>query len=127
MASAARASALPIAQINITPLVDVMLVLLVIFMLAVPLLTRTLQTQLPQAGGPARAEPVALEVSAAGYRLDGQALTEGELDAALGALVRRTPDVALTLRASEDADYQAVATALAAAQRNGVRHFGQAF
>ena len=127
MASAVRPSGLPIAQINITPLVDVMLVPLIIFTLSVPLLTRTLQTHLPQAGGATPTEPVVLEVSTAGYRLDGRTLAAGELDAALRARAQRSPATALTLRASDDVDYQAVATALAAAQRSGVRHLGQAF
>ncbi|HZH42990.1 MAG TPA: biopolymer transporter ExbD [Lysobacter sp.] len=118
----------PIAAINITPLVDVMLVLLVIFMLSVPLLTRTLVTALPQSG-PARptpAEPLALDVRADGYLLEGRMHDAATLQAVLAERVRRQPDATLLLRAGGDVDYQAVATALAAAQHSGVRTIGQA-
>ncbi|GAB2508385.1 ExbD/TolR family protein [Lysobacter humi (ex Lee et al. 2017)] len=112
-----------IAQINITPLVDVMLVLLVIFMIAAPAVTQTLATRLP---ADTRIEtkpsmPLQLEVTALGeFTLDGRALAEPALRAALAEVARRAPDTVLRIRASDAADYQAFATALAAAQGSGL-------
>lgn len=117
----------PIAAINITPLVDVMLVLLIIFMVSTPLVTRTLDTRLPYTGSATtKGEPVVLEVAIDGYRLDGRAVSADALDRTLARLVRVRPDTVLTVTASQDAEYQQVATALAAAHRNGVRHLSHA-
>ena len=122
-ASPARERAM--AEINITPLVDVMLVLLVIFLLSMPIVTRTLPLQLPAASPPQPVQPtrLALDISAAGeLRLDGAALPAAALDAALAERLAREPGLVLQLRASSDRDYQAFAAALAQAQRSGVRH-----
>lgn len=112
-----------IAQINITPLVDVMLVLLVIFMIAAPAVTQTLATRLP-ADAPIDTRPstpLQLEVTALGeFTLDGRSLAEPALRATLADIARRAPDTVLRIRASDAADYQAFATALAAAQGSGL-------
>ena len=112
-----------IAQINITPLVDVMLVLLVIFMIAAPTVTQTLATRLPAPvdGRPLPSMPLQLEISAqGGFSFDGRQLAEPALRAALADIARRAPETVLRIRASDAADYQAFATALAAAQGSGL-------
>ena len=114
-----------IAEINITPLVDVMLVLLVIFLLSMPIVTRTLPLQLPTASRPQPIPParLALDISATGeLRLDGAALPPAALDGALAERLQHEPRLVLQLRASSDSDYRAFAAALAQAQRSGVRH-----
>ncbi|HEY0885549.1 MAG TPA: biopolymer transporter ExbD [Ramlibacter sp.] len=114
------------AEMNITPLVDVMLVLLVIFMIASPVLTRTLDTRLPQTGpvppGPP-AERLRLQVTAGGeYLLRGQTLDVQALPAALAQEASRRPQPLLEIAANADADYQAMASALAEANRQQLRN-----
>ncbi|GAB1596895.1 ExbD/TolR family protein [Lysobacter claricitrinus] len=112
-----------IADMNVTPLVDVMLVMLVIFMITAPALTRTLPMNLPRPGPqppstPPRAE---LHVDAiGGYTLDGRALDAKALRAALDSIGRVAPDTVLHVRAAADSEYQGFATALAAAQDSGI-------
>ena len=111
------------AEINITPLVDVMLVLLVIFMIAAPALTRSLSLQLPQASPPTpdRPETALLEVQAGDvYALDGVVLSPRDLRQALAQWQRGNADPVLKLRTAPDADYQSFVTALATARRAGV-------
>lgn len=115
-----------VAQINITPLVDVLLVLLVIFMVSAPALTGQLNLRLPQHVPPVvDSEPpprVELRVgSDGGYRLDGTMLARAELAPALQELARRNPNAVLQVAADADADYQGFAWALAEAQRSGLR------
>jgi biopolymer transport protein ExbD len=112
-----------IAQINITPLVDVMLVLLVIFMIAAPTLTKTLPMRLPgPTPGPVTpAKPMRLEVTSQGdFLLDGRMLAEPALRAALGDVALKAPETVLRVHASDDSDYQAFTTALAAAHASGL-------
>jgi biopolymer transport protein ExbD len=111
-----------IAQINITPLVDVMLVLLVIFMLAAPMLTAPMAVGLPQPGPSAEPPPrIALRVTSAGeYLLDGRLLAPAALPAALQAVHADDPATVLEIQASADSDYQSFATALSAAKVSGL-------
>lgn len=114
-----------IAEINITPLVDVMLVLLVIFMIAAPAVTGTLSTRLPGDGQPAglAAPRVELRVDASGgFALDGRVLTREALQTELDALARRSPRAVVEIAASREADYQAFATALSSARAGGIEH-----
>ncbi|MDI9238064.1 biopolymer transporter ExbD [Lysobacter sp. LF1] len=121
-----RSSHTEMAQMNITPLVDVMLVLLVIFMLAAPAMTGQIDLRIPQpVDRPDRPEPpprVALQVDASGqYTLDGVAMGRAELPQALRELAQNQPGTVLEIAANADADYQSFAWMLAEAQRSGVR------
>ena len=114
-----------VAEMNLTPLVDVMLVLLVIFMVSVPLVAEPMQASLPQPSpqaSPARAV-LQLEIDAdGGYRLDGRMLAPVQLEHRLAeALVQGDGRASLSVRANSDASYQAVVTALAAARASGVQ------
>lgn len=112
-----------IASINITPLVDVMLVLLVIFMISAPALTQTLSMRLPAEGPPARIERprLTLQVNSSGeFALEGRRLGRAALQAALADIASRAPEAVLEIDASKDADYQAFATALSAARGSGL-------
>ncbi len=114
-----------LSQINITPLIDVMLVLLIIFMVISPVVSRTLDAQLPQANKDASsppAPPMHLVAQADGqYRLDGVAHDRGTLGSALVQNAASDPDRVLLVSAAGDADYQAFADALAIAEDSGVR------
>lgn len=114
-----------IAGINITPLVDVMLVLLVIFMVTMPIRSDVLALALPGTGEPPpgpRPEPVQLQVQADGsVLLDGARVALPALLDELRSQHAQAPDAALSLESSDDAEYRAFALALAAAREAGYR------
>lgn len=119
-----RSAHAEMAQMNITPLVDVMLVLLIIFMVATPVLTGKIDLRLPQSGIPSGEPPprVTLQVDASGqFRLDGVAFGRAELPQALSNLARSNARTVLQIDANADADYQDFAWMLAEAKRSGLR------
>lgn len=121
-----RAVPAAIAGINITPLVDVMLVLLVIFMVTMPIRSEVLALDIPQVGPPQpptpRPEPVRLDVLAdGGVMLDGVRLELAVLPAELRAQHVQAPTAIVSLHSSEAAEYRAFALALAAARAAGYR------
>ena len=124
--SPSRNDARAVAEINITPLVDVMLVLLVIFMVSAPVMTGTLKLTLPGVTKPQDQVPpprVQLSVQADGsYVLDGQAVAASSLRDALDTLAGRAPRTVLEIAANADADYQGFATAVSAAQDSGLKN-----
>lgn len=129
MAFSATARDSVVAEINITPLVDVMLVLLVIFMVSAPLLTRPVDATLPQSRlvPPETIQPdvLQLEVSDDGsYRLDGRPLSPNELWHRLDDAVVSDPRTVLRVHASSGADYQQVVTAMAEARNRGIANIG---
>lgn len=112
------------SQMNITPLVDVMLVLLIIFMVATPVMTGKIDLRLPQRGIPSGEPPprVTLQVDASGqFRLDGVVLGRTELPQALRELARSDARTVLQIDANADAEYQDFAWMLAEAQHSGLR------
>ncbi len=114
-----------VAEMNITPLVDVMLVLLVIFMVSAPLFTRTIDANLPQFAPPDRemVKPLQLQLDIAddgSYRLDGRLLTPSELGARLGDAAISDPRAVLRVHGASGADYQQMVTVLAEARRQGI-------
>ncbi len=127
MAFAAARSQDTMADINITPLVDVMLVLLVIFMVTAPMLDFRIGMTLPQHTPPPPTVPetVRLQVDPGDmFLMDGIALTPAQLERALADWRGRQPDGVLKIDVSPDADYQSAATAMAAANRAGIENVG---
>ena len=125
--AAARPESDTMADMNITPLVDVMLVLLIIFMVTAPLLGLRIPMTLPQHVEPTvpPPEPRVLEVEAGDlFRLDGVAMTPRELQGALAHWRQTDPQGVLRLEVAADADYQSAATAMATARRAGVENIG---
>jgi biopolymer transport protein ExbD len=117
----------PLARINVTPLVDVMLVLLIIFMVTAPLVARPIVMQLPQRSDrvlpPAAPPPILLQVDASGQlRWDGQVLSLQALPAKLAQVAVDAPEQPprLLLQANADAQDETVAKILAAARNAGV-------
>ena len=111
------------ADINVTPLVDVMLVLLIIFMVAAPTLSHELNLRLPQPNPDVTKPPprVSLQVQADGsLQFDGQLIGRDDLRTQLAAIAQRTPRTVLEIRTDADADYQDFARALAVARNSGI-------
>ena len=111
------------AKINITPLVDVMLVLLVIFMIAAPVLTRTIDLNLPGAAPPTsrnrRRQPIALRIDAGGtvvLERRRDAAVGVAADAAVGAAARSRQSAAAADRRQRRGRLRRVAKVLAAAR-----------
>jgi biopolymer transport protein ExbD len=124
MAFSASARDSMVAEMNITPLVDVMLVLLVIFMVSAPLVSQPVQASLPQSTPPievTRPPSLRLMVGDDGsYRLDDRLLTSAELWQRLDDAVLTDPRTTLRVSAAANADYQSVVTALAEARQRGI-------
>lgn len=118
----------PMAEINTTPLVDVMLVLLIIFILTAPLLTHKVTVQLPQTGGvtaPLEPDTIALTVDARGvYRWNGDTVSVDELRARCAAAAAQQPQPEVQLLADQATRYEHLARALAVAQAAGVERVG---
>jgi len=120
----------PVAEINTTPLVDVMLVLLVIFMITLPLITHSLAVDLPEtdANAPSAAvnpAPVELGIDASGQLFwNGATLNEADLELRLQEAARGEPKPELHLHADKSTPYQRLAEVMAAAQRNGLTRIG---
>jgi biopolymer transport protein TolR len=123
-----RPSDAPMSEINVTPLVDVMLVLLVIFILTAPLMTSAIRLDLPQSeGGEAGAAPQAfvLVVDAQGkWFLNDQPIAEDALREQLSKAARRNPLTELELRADASVPYGRVVEAMGLAQKAGLNRIG---
>lgn len=118
----------PMSEINTTPLVDVMLVLLVIFIITAPLLTHAVKIDLPQATSrPIEDKPeiVSISIDDAGklYWNDLQ-LVEGELKQNLTRISTQKPQPELQIRADKNTRYQVLAEVMADAQNAGVTKLG---
>ncbi len=113
-----------VSQINITPLVDVMLVLLVIFMVSAPVMTGRLDLGLSHPSRTAPNDPpprAELHVlSDGGYRLEGQLMSRSQLTVALQALAQDNARTVLQISVDGEADYQGFATALSEAEAQGL-------
>ncbi len=119
----------PMAEINTTPLVDVMLVLLVIFIITAPLLTHAIRLDLPQAQAPASAEKpdtITVSIDAQGrvYWNDAPVTDASALEARMREAAARTPQPDLHLRADQQVVYRKVAEVMAAAQQSGLSKIG---
>lgn len=112
------------SEINVTPLVDVMLVLLVVFIVTAPLLTQVVKVKLPKTEQtePTPDKHVAiLAVTASGEAmLDNKAIPLPSLEAELKALQERDPDISVQLQADKAAMFESVAKVMASAQRSGI-------
>ena len=123
-----RPPARPMSEINVTPLVDVMLVLLVIFMLTAPLLTSAIRLDLPQAEGlqsgeAPQAVTVALDAQGQLYFNDKPTDAAG-LAQQFEATARRHRDTEVQLRVDEAVPYGQVVALMGAAQKAGLSRIG---
>ncbi|MHB1056364.1 MAG: ExbD/TolR family protein [Rhodanobacter sp.] len=122
MAFPARAPRDAISQINVTPLVDVLLVLLIIFMITAPVVTHRLKLDLPQPGGKSlQAAPVQLAIHADGSMYwNGMPVDQVAIKAQLAIAALQKIQPALYIDAADGASYQVVADVLSSAKSSGV-------
>lgn len=117
-----------VSDINMVPLIDVMLVLLIIFIITVPVLTNSVNVDLPRAESqpnPLKPETVKLSVAADGALFwNDEALTESQLIERLGEAASRQPQPAVHIRGDRQAAYEHVVRAMAATQRAGIEKVG---
>ena len=116
------------SEINVTPLVDVMLVLLIIFMITVPVMKQSVELELPRANSqPLDAQPqtVRLAVDARGqYWWNEAPVSDQDLVRMLRAAATRDPQPELHIRGDKDVRYERVAQVMALAQQAGLRKIG---
>ena len=119
----------PMSEINVTPLVDVMLVLLIIFMITAPLMTHKIRIDLPQANPNVQQDtppdPIDLAVKESGDLFwNDEPITEAMLQAQLRVVAQRTPQPELQIRAEKTTQYQNIATVMAEAKSAGMVKIG---
>ena len=123
----------PMNDINVTPLVDVMLVLLIVFMITMPVLTHSIQINLPTTSSTKEqpkqdVKPINLAVTAAGkYTLGEESTNEMDLPAVkakLEELAKNDPDAVLAIDADKDTPYENVAKVLEVAKDAGIVKVG---
>ena len=119
------------SDINVTPLVDVMLVLLIIFMVTAPLLTQGLTVELPPAEGKSlessSTSPATITISEGGaVFLDDVAVGRGDLELTLGTMLRGRRIKQALLRADRSVPYGDVIQVMDVMNRAGVEQLGMA-
>jgi len=118
----------PMADINVTPMVDVMLVLVVIFILTAPLFTHAVRIDLPNAqsaAAPGNAETIILSIDAAGSVFwNGEKMPQQDLPAKMTEIAKKNPQTELHLRADKSTRYEVIAQVMATAQSAGLTRIG---
>lgn len=114
----------PLSEINVTPMVDIMLVLLVIFILLAPMITNALQIDLPQAKAEPLLEPGIAELTVmpdGALKLDQQMISQTALVTQLSSLLANQPELVVRLNADENTHYQTLAEVLSTLQQAGIQ------
>lgn len=117
-----------VSEINMVPLIDVMLVLLVIFIITAPLLSHSIKIDLPQASGqPVQQEPEIIDVAvdAAGLLYwNEQPIGLDQLAAEFAAIAGKDPQPTVRIRADHDTRYEVLARIMSAARGAGIKRLG---
>lgn len=118
----------PLAEINMVPLIDVMLVLLVIFLVTAPMLTHAVKVDLPRAvsmPNVSKPETVQVSIDAAGTVFwNAQAVDSAALSTRLATAAAQQPQPELHIRAERSTPYEKVAQLMSEAARVGVSRIG---
>ncbi|HEV2611079.1 MAG TPA: biopolymer transporter ExbD [Noviherbaspirillum sp.] len=118
----------PMADINVTPMVDVMLVLLVIFIITAPLFTHAIKLDLPDAQSapaPEKPETISLSIDANGTVFwNNDPIQQQDLAARLALAAQQKPQPEVQLRADKSTRYEVIAQVMSAAQTNGLTKMG---
>jgi biopolymer transport protein ExbD len=123
----ATATESPISSLNTTPLIDVMLVLLIMFIVTIPIMSHSVKIDLPQPGETPPAEPEThrLDMDAAGaLSWDGARLPEAALPATLSAFRARDPEGHVHFRVDPQARYEDFDRVLASVKRARIERLG---
>ena len=119
---------MPTAEINMTPLVDVMLVLLIIFIITAPLMTHQVPVDLPRAAStPTPEKPMTLQVSINADNaifVGAEAVDRNILENRFREAVAKDANVEMHLKADRATRYETVAEAMSAARRAGLTKIG---
>lgn len=123
-----------VAEINVVPYIDVMLVLLIIFMITAPIVQQGVEIELPKLSAnslpPDEQEPVILSVSKTGeYYLNigdnlKKPVTEDIITKRISLVLKQKPQTPILVRGDKDADYGSVTTAMVMLQAAGVEKVG---
>ena len=115
-------------EINMTPMVDIMLVLLIIFIITIPVMKHSVNIDLPRATNEAqqiKPETIRLSVDAQGtYFINEAQITDAALAPQLKTAAAQNPQPELHIRGDKAVRYERVAEAMAAAQLAGLRKIG---
>ncbi|GAC1319324.1 MAG: biopolymer transporter ExbD [Collimonas sp.] len=115
-------------EINTTPLVDVMLVLLIIFIMTIPVMNHAVKIDLPHAANqPDQTKPenINLSIDADGKLFwNEEAIDRNELNSRIAVAAQKQPQPELHLRAARTVQYEKVAQVMAAAQSGGLGKIG---
>ena len=129
--STGNESGAAMSEINVTPLVDVMLVLLIIFMITAPLMAHKIKVELPQANLDKRPEevppapPITVTVTSDGKLYwNDQPVSKSLLDSQLSVEAQKTPQPAVNVRGDETTKYRTIREVVDRAQANGMRKVG---
>jgi biopolymer transport protein ExbD len=118
----------PMSDINVTPMVDVMLVLLVIFIITAPLFTHAIKLDLPNAqsaAAPEKPETISLSINAEGtIYWNNEPIQQKDLGPRLALAAQQKPQPELQLRADKSTRYETIAQVMSAAQSNGLTKMG---
>jgi biopolymer transport protein ExbD len=118
----------PMAEINVVPLVDVMLVLLVVFIITAPLLTNAVKIDLPKASNTAnitRAEHIEMSIREDGsFFWNGEQVAAAMLPARFALEAKKLPQPELHIHADKLAHYELVAQVMSGAAKAGVTRIG---
>jgi biopolymer transport protein ExbD len=118
----------PMSEINVVPLVDVMLVLLVIFIITAPLLTHSVKVDLPKASSnPNITQPDHIEFALredATLYWNGEPVTMDQLSPRFTAAAKQSPDIELHIRADRHVHYEHVANVMSVAVKSGLVRIG---
>jgi len=124
----AKRTPMPMSEINMVPLIDVMLVLLVIFIVTAPLLTHAVKLELPKASAEVnqlKPDKIELAIDAQGQRyFNGERLSRQQIAERFTQAGKIQPLPELHLRADQAVSYRVVAETLADASRAGLSKIG---
>ena len=116
------------SEINMTPLVDVMLVLLIIFIITVPVLTHSVKVDLPRASNQpnqVQHKPITISVNQQGQIYWNDTLiTQKDLAQQFQQIAQQQPQPEVHIRGDRKVEYEYVMQVMAEAQRNGVQKLG---